>query len=151
MFRITLTNGQQILSSKDHRFLTKDGWQRLEDAVGLSLSPGNIATWSRSAELAVNGIEAYRDPQWLAGLRDAGLSAALIAKHAGVTIDQVKYQFRKHGLRATNPEAVWLAHTSKNHGTKAGATVISGLEGGQQGAGTTRRIASLARRDYTGT
>jgi 5-methylcytosine-specific restriction endonuclease McrA len=107
VFRVTLTNGQQILSSKDHRFLTKDGWQRLEEAVGLSLSPGNIATCSRSAELAVNGIEAYRDPQWLAGSRDAGLSAALIAKHAGVTIDQVKYQFRKHDLRATNPEAVW--------------------------------------------
>ena len=89
VFRITLTNGQQILSSKDHRFLTKVGWQSLEEAVGLSLSPGNIATYRRCAELAVNGIEAYRDPQWLAGLRDAGLSATLIAKHAGVTIDQV--------------------------------------------------------------
>jgi thymidylate synthase ThyX/5-methylcytosine-specific restriction endonuclease McrA len=108
VFRVTLTNGQQILSSKEHRFLTKDGWQRLEDAVGLSLSAGEIAAWSRNAEFAVNGIAAYRDPQWLAGLRDAGLSAALIAKHAGVTIDQVKYQFRKHGLRATNPKAVWL-------------------------------------------
>ena len=75
VFRVTLTNGQQILSSKDHRFLTKDGWQRLEEAVGLSLSPGNIATCSRSAELAVNGITVYSDPQWLAGLRDAGLSA----------------------------------------------------------------------------
>ena len=108
VFRITLANGQQIISSKQHRFLTKDGWQRLEDAVGLSLSPGSVATWSRSAEFAVNGIDAYRDPQWLAGLRDAGLSAARIAKYAGVTTDQVKYQFRKYGLRATNPEAVWL-------------------------------------------
>ncbi|MGA2760736.1 MAG: FAD-dependent thymidylate synthase [Candidatus Cybelea sp.] len=114
VLRVTLTNGQQILSSKEHRFLTKDGWQRLEDAVGLSLSAENIATWSRNAELAVNGIEAYRDPQWLAGLRDAGLSAAPIAKHCGVTIDQVKYQFRKHGLRATNPEAVWQrSHTEE--------------------------------------
>jgi hypothetical protein len=84
VFSISLTNGQQILSSKEHRFLTKDGWRRLEEAAGLSLSPGNIATWSRSAEFAVNGIEAYGAPQWLAGLRDAGLSAALIAKHAVV-------------------------------------------------------------------
>ena len=61
VFRVTLTNGQQILSSKDHRFLTKDGWQRLEEAVGLSLSPGNIATCTRSAELAVNGIAVYSD------------------------------------------------------------------------------------------
>jgi hypothetical protein len=69
-FRISLTNGQQIISSKDHRFLTKDGWQRIGDAVGLALSPGNIATWSRSAELAVNGI-------------------ALTAPPAGVANDQV--------------------------------------------------------------
>jgi hypothetical protein len=79
VFRIMLTNGQQILSSKEHRFLTKDGWQSIEDAVGLSLSPENIATWSRSAELAVNGIEVYRDPQWLAGLPDAA-----------VTIDEIR-------------------------------------------------------------
>ena len=108
VFRVILTGGQRIVTSKDHQFLTKAGWQRLEDAVGLSLSPGGIATWSRSAEFAVNGIEAYRNPTWLAGLRDAGLSASRIAKHCGVTIDQVKYQFRKHGLSATNPQAVWL-------------------------------------------
>ncbi|MGB8151799.1 MAG: FAD-dependent thymidylate synthase, partial [Candidatus Cybelea sp.] len=71
VFRVTLTNGQQILSSKDHRFLTKDGWQRLEEAVGLSLSPGNFATCSRSAELAVNGITVYSDP---------------LIKRAGVTV-----------------------------------------------------------------
>lgn len=107
VFRVTLKNGHKILSSKDHRFLTNDGWRSLEDAVGLSLSPGSIAVWSRSAEFAVNGIEAYKDPHWLAGLRDAGLSAALIARYAGVTIHQVKYQFRKHRLRAANPEVVW--------------------------------------------
>jgi len=77
VFRITLTNGQQILSSQEHRFLTKDGWQRLEDAVGLSLRPGNIATWSRSAELAVNGIAA----------------AAPIEEHADATIDQVTVRY----------------------------------------------------------
>jgi hypothetical protein len=58
VFRITLANGQQIQSSKEHRFLTTDGWQSLEDAAGLSRSLGNIVTWSRGAELAVNGIQA---------------------------------------------------------------------------------------------
>ncbi|MFY9884205.1 MAG: FAD-dependent thymidylate synthase [Candidatus Cybelea sp.] len=71
VFKVTLKNGQSIVSSKDHQFLTKEGWRRLEDAIGLSLSPGNIATWSRAAEFGVNGIAAYKDPQWLAGLHDA--------------------------------------------------------------------------------
>lgn len=106
VFRVTLTNGQKILSTMDHQFLTRSGWQRLEDAVGLRLSPGNVASWKNTPEFAVNGIAAYRDAQWLAGLRDAGLSAVQIAAYAGVTLDQIKYQFRKHGLRSTNPEAV---------------------------------------------
>ncbi|HEY2477040.1 MAG TPA: FAD-dependent thymidylate synthase [Candidatus Cybelea sp.] len=114
VFEIRLTNGQKILSTMDHRFLTRSGWQRLEDAVGLRLSPGNVASWKNSPEFAVNGIAAYKDPQWLGGLRDAGLSAAQIAAYVGVTLDQVKYQFRKHGLRSTNPEAVWhLSHVEE--------------------------------------
>ncbi len=68
VFRVTLKNGQTITSSKNHRFLTREGWQTLEDAVGLQVSPGSIATWSRSAEFAVNGIQAYKDPFWLSGL-----------------------------------------------------------------------------------
>ncbi|HEY4432996.1 MAG TPA: HNH endonuclease, partial [Candidatus Cybelea sp.] len=114
VFQVTLTNGQKILSTVDHQFLTRSGWQRLEDAVGLRLSPGNVASWKNTPEFAVNGIAAYRDAQWLAGLRDAGLSAVQIAAYAGVTLDQIKYQFRKHGLRSTNPEAVWhLSHVEK--------------------------------------
>jgi thymidylate synthase ThyX len=61
VFRVTLKDGRQIVCSKDHQFLTDSGWQRLEDAVGLGLSPGGIATWGRNAEFAVNGIEAYQD------------------------------------------------------------------------------------------
>lgn len=114
VFRVTLTNGQKILSTMDHQFLTRSGWQRLEDAVGLRMRPGKVASWKYSPEFAVNGIDAYRDPQWLAGLRDAGLSAAQIAAYAGVTADQIKYQFRKHGLRSTNPGAVWhLSHVEE--------------------------------------
>jgi thymidylate synthase ThyX len=87
-FRVTLTDGRQIVSTRDHLFLTREGWQRLEDAVGLSLSPGEIATWTRHAEFAVNGTEAYRDPEWLAALRDAGYSAARIAARAAISTDR---------------------------------------------------------------
>ena len=55
-FRVSLRNGQQIVTSADHRFLTRAGWERLEDAVGLRLGPGNVATWTREAEFAANGV-----------------------------------------------------------------------------------------------
>jgi thymidylate synthase ThyX/5-methylcytosine-specific restriction endonuclease McrA len=112
VFRVTLDTGQAIVCSKEHRLLTREGWRTLEDAVRLALSPGMIATWSKAAEFAVNGIEAYKDPFWLAGMRDVGLSATMIARHCGVSIDRIKYQLKKHGLRVSNPEMVWaLSHT----------------------------------------
>ena len=112
VFRVTLENGQTIVTSKDHLFFTRAGWQRLEDAVDLTLTPGNLATWSLKAEFAVNGIEAYKDPRWLAGMRDVGLSNPRIADYCGVTLDQVKYQCRKYGIVATSPEIVWkVSHT----------------------------------------
>jgi hypothetical protein len=87
VFRTTLANGQQIQSSKDHRFLTKDGWQSLEDAVGLSLSPGDIAIWNRSADLAANGIAATN-------VASAGDRA--IVRHF-VAVDSIEYA----GIRET--------------------------------------------------
>ncbi len=107
VFRITLTSGQQIMSSRDHLFLTDSGWQRLEDAAGLTLSVGGVATWSKTPRLAVNGVEAYRDPQWLKDRRNEGLSARQIAGLAGVSIDRVKYQFRRYRIPCSNRRAVW--------------------------------------------
>lgn len=111
VFRVTLTNGQQIVSTKDHLFMTESGWQRLEDALDLELTSGNIAVWNGKASLAVNGILAYRDPKWLAGMRE-WLSCKRIAAHCGVSLDKVKYQCRKHGISTTDPSMVWrLSHT----------------------------------------
>lgn len=113
VFRVTLKNGQRIVASKEHRFLTKDGWQTLQDAVGLSLSPGNIATWNRAAEFAVNGIDAYKDPKWLAGMREVGLSVPRIAQYCGVSVDQIKYVCRKHAIYGKSTGIGWeLSHAN---------------------------------------
>jgi len=112
VFRVRLANGNEIVSSADHLFMTDNGWQRLADAVDLTLNPSGLATWSKKAKLAVNGTEAYRDPQWLQAQRDAGLSAAAIAAREGVSLDRIKYQFRKHGIANSNPAEVRrVSHT----------------------------------------
>lgn len=98
VFRLVLEDGREILSSKDHQFLTRDGWQRLEDAVGLELSKNGVATWAKSVEFAMNGVDAHRDPEWLHARRAEGYSAKAIADLAGVTVDQVKRQFQKHKI-----------------------------------------------------
>jgi thymidylate synthase ThyX len=114
VFKVVLEDGRAILSSKDHLFLTDEGWQRLEDAVGLELSRNGVATWTKGAKFAVNGEEAYKDPEWLRARRDEGHSAKSIADLAGVTIDQIKYQFRKHKIRVSNLNLVWKrSHTEE--------------------------------------
>ena len=114
VFRVTLEDGRKILSSADHQFLTREGWQRLEDAVGLVLSPGNIATWTKQPEFAVNGIDAYKDPEWLRAQRAAGYSAREIAEMAGVTLDKVKYQLKTHKIPVSNFSLVWKrSHTKE--------------------------------------
>ncbi|MGC1380009.1 MAG: FAD-dependent thymidylate synthase [Candidatus Baltobacteraceae bacterium] len=87
VFRVALTNGQTIAASKGHLFLTTEGWQRLEDAVGLCLSREKLVNWARRAEFAVNGIAAHTDPAWLPGVRDARFSTAYGAGRAeGTTV-----------------------------------------------------------------
>ena len=138
VYRVVLTDGREILSTKDHQFLTRDGWQRLEDAVGLELSKSGIATWTRSAEFAVNGIDAYRDPEWLRARRAEGYSARAIADLAGVTIDQVKKQFRKHKIPFLNPDLVWKRSHNKPPWNK-GRRYCNILTRGQRGSARVRR------------
>ncbi len=107
VFKVILEDGRAIMSSKDHLFFTAEGWQRLEDAIGLELSRNGVATWTKATKFAVNGREAYRDPNWLRARRDDGHSAKAIAELAGVSIDQIKYQFRKHEIRVSNLRLVW--------------------------------------------
>lgn len=112
VFRVVLEDGREIISTKDHQFLTAGGWQRLEDAVGLELSRSKVATWTKFAEFSMNGVEAHRDREWLQARRDEGYSAKAIADLAGVTLDQIKYQFRKFGLKVSNLNLVWKrSHT----------------------------------------
>jgi len=114
VYRVTLKDGKKIIASADHKFLTEDGWKSLRDAVGLFLSPSSLATWTTAAKLAVNGIPAFTDPNWLRSQRDRGFSAKAIAEEAGVTLDKVKYQLKKYKIKCSNPHLVWKkSHTQE--------------------------------------
>jgi thymidylate synthase (FAD) len=108
VFKVTLEDGKSITSTKDHRFLTPDGWQRLEDALGgLSVSAGGLATAGRlGGELLVNGELAYRDRGWLEEQYVArGFTQESIAQMSGVSAQTVRAWVRKHGLQ--KPKGSW--------------------------------------------
>ncbi len=108
VFKVTLADGKTITSTKDHRFLTPSGWQRLEDALGgLSVSAGGLATAGRlGGELLVNGELAYRDRDWLEEQYvTRGFTQESIAQMAGVSTHTVRAWVRKHCLQ--KPMGSW--------------------------------------------
>src|SRR5437660_5245632 len=106
VFRITSAEGHSITATAEHRFLTQHGWSSLRESADLALSPSGIASWRRPLKLAVNGTDALRDREWLQEMRDKGFSAPMIAEHLGVSLDQVKYRFRRYAIPATNASEV---------------------------------------------
>src|SRR5260370_15354735 len=63
VFTVTLADGKTITATKEHRFLTKNGWLPLEEIVGsLSVSISGFAVYENlDAEIMVNGQPMYKD------------------------------------------------------------------------------------------
>lgn len=57
VYEVTLDDGKKLKITKDHRILTKSGWQTLEEAVGLSETANSIATMSKDSYFLTNGTE----------------------------------------------------------------------------------------------
>jgi thymidylate synthase (FAD) len=98
MFSVTLSDGKSITCSKDHRFLFKDGWASLADGAGLCIT-GKILNWTSGTSIFVNGIECYKDKQWLKNrYHGQNLYLTDLANEAGVTIHTIRKWLKIHGL-----------------------------------------------------
>ncbi|MBC8170477.1 MAG: FAD-dependent thymidylate synthase, partial [Anaerolineae bacterium] len=53
-FRVTTADGSEVVCSKDHKFMTLQGWQTLEEATGLTLEHKRAA-WRELPEVCVTG------------------------------------------------------------------------------------------------
>lgn len=104
VFRVCLEDGKTITCTKNHRFLTPQGWKRLEEITGgLDLSPKGFAVHGNlDTAMMVNGVEAHRDRNWLKGrYHDERLSQDAIAAIAGVSKHTIRAWIRRHGLQKT--------------------------------------------------
>jgi thymidylate synthase (FAD) len=103
VFKVELEDGKSITCSKDHRFLTRNGWKPLAEIVGgLEVSANGLAVHGAllNAEIMVNGTTAYKDRDWLArNYLERNRSISEVAGLAGVSAVTVKRWLRKHGLR----------------------------------------------------
>lgn len=107
VFRVELEDGKTITCSRDHRFLSSDGWKSLADLVGgLSVSPKGLAVTGELGEIMVNGIAAYKDREWLKEqYHTLRREQEEIAELAGVSKHCIRAWVRKHGLQ--KPAGSW--------------------------------------------
>lgn len=108
VFRVETADGKSITCSRDHRFLTPEGWLPLHEIVGgLELRPSGVVTCGRAdAEILVNGVEAYRDREWLrTQYHDLGREQAEIAAEVGVSVHTIRAWVRRHRLQ--KPMGSW--------------------------------------------
>ena len=102
VFKVELEDGKTITCSKEHRFLTPDGWKPLfEITSGLEISPGGFAVHGHlNTEILVNGIVAYRDRDWLEEqyIRN-NLSLSEVASVAGTSTATVKKWIRRYEIK----------------------------------------------------
>ncbi len=117
VFRVTLEDGRALTMSKDHRCLTERGWLTLEQATALRLRPDGGVTWDGAApRLAVNGVPAYQDRQWLAARRAEGLDLQQIADERLVrtfaTIASIEYAGEQmtYDLEVAGPDHNFVAN-----------------------------------------
>lgn len=100
VFEIKLEDGKTLKCSMDHMLLTSEGWQRLEDAVGLSISASGTATMSRTCSVITNGsADPWRSFEWMQAKREAGLSVQEIADAAGCSYHNIRKWLRIHDLQ----------------------------------------------------
>ena len=105
IFEVTLENGYRLEMTADHRCLTDAGWMTLAEAADPRRGAGDECTWrADSPAFAVNGLPAYRDRQWLAERRSAGLSVAQMATEAGASYHTIRKWLARHDLQFSPAE-----------------------------------------------
>lgn len=108
VFRVTLANGKSVDCTKEHKFLAREGFISIEDAVGIRLLGQKAVMTKSGVDLACNGVPAYRDREWLAASKSrciaSGEGLAGIAAEAGVTTHTIRKALKQHGLQFTKLE-----------------------------------------------
>jgi thymidylate synthase (FAD) len=141
VFKVTLANGKTITATKEHKFLTSDGFQTMEDSLGLKLV-GNTATMSKDCFYACNGVEVYKDYNWMQNTKHCSISNKMglsyIADKANVSTHTIRKWLKHHGLSFTKKEVAQY--------TSAWNKGLRGYKNGPHSAETIEKMRNAARK-----
>jgi thymidylate synthase (FAD) len=105
VYEITLNDGKKIKCTKEHKFYTQNGFDTLENIVGLDTK---YHTMSKIAYIGVNGIPAYQSYEWLNSTKKESIENKKglphIAEKAGCSYHTIRKWLKKHKLSFSKKE-----------------------------------------------
>jgi thymidylate synthase (FAD) len=105
VYEITLNDGKKIKCTKEHKFYTQNGFDTLENIVGLDTK---YHTMSKIAYIGVNGIPAHQSYEWLNSTKKESIENKKglphIAEKAGCSYHTIRKWLKKHKLSFSKKE-----------------------------------------------
>lgn len=93
-FKLTLENGKTIVATKEHKFLTFEGFKPLEEL-------------NTDSYIGCNGVQLYKDKDWLLATKIESFKhngLAYIAEQAGVSTHTIRKWLQRHKISFTKLE-----------------------------------------------
>jgi len=105
VYEITLHDGKKIKCTKEHKFYTPNGFDTLENVVGLD---SKYHTMSKIGYIGVNGIPAHQSYEWLESVKMESIKnkkgLPYIAEKAGCSYHTIRKWLKKHELSFSKKE-----------------------------------------------
>lgn len=102
VYKVKVSDGKSIKTTKNHKFLTRSGFKKLKN-----LEKGDV--------IAVNGKYAYRDKEWLKKAKKESIKEGTgvqgIADKAGCSYHTIRKWLKKHNLTFTKKEVASYTDT----------------------------------------
>lgn len=106
-FKVVLEDGKTIVCTKEHKFLTKNGFFSLQKITNLK-KINNSIVFKNDTPVGVNGIVCYQDYEWLKNAKSRNIENKLglfgIAQDAGVSVNTIRKWLKKLKLSFTKKE-----------------------------------------------
>ena len=134
VFTVTLADGKTITATKEHRFLTRDGWKALEEIVGgLSVSASGMANYTKlDAEIMVNGQPIYRNADGRRAeelnnaVRPVEKNALLIPKSVKIVSVTYTGEQMTYDIEMKGPNHNFVANGIITHNSQLSQRYVSG-------------------------
>ena len=109
VFEITLSDGKKIKTTKEHKFLTKEGFDTLENIVGLSIKNDKALMSVANPVIGVNGIASYTDKEWLQQKKAESLFVGggipWLVETTGFNYNTIRKWLKRHNITYSKEES----------------------------------------------